>query len=360
MAGEDGVRDIEYLRGLEAAVLSGVEYGLKITMLGSTTPPRFPVPVLMQPRLAARHRIPLTLVLNRYIAAQAVLIEFVLKSGTELPDVSPPVLNAVLAAHNAALSGLVTAVSAEYEREEAALASNGRSQRAELIQRLLRAEPVDPSSLDYPFDGYHLGLVVLSPDPGPLLRALSKEVNARLLMTKAPDSTTWAWLGGKKPPDPIAVSEWAEGNWPRAVPCGAGEVTRSLAGWRRTHEQARAAASVAHLTSHAVAKYRDVALLATAHRDPLLLASMQDMYLDPLSQAGDRGEVLRATLRAFFDARRNRKSAGATLGVTRQTVSKDLKIVEGHLDQPIIECGDLLRAALQLEERGAFPTLDNC
>lgn len=359
MAGDEGVKDIGYLRELEAAVSSGVEYALELAALGGAKVTPFPLPVLVQARAAARHRIPLKRVLRGYLAAKTILSDYVGKAAAKPPDLGASALRAAIAAHNAAFDQLVTTVSDEYEREESARCPTGKSQQADLIQRLLRAEPAEEGLLQYDFDCYHLGLVVLSPDAQPLLRSLSREVDARLLTTKASGSATWAWLGAIQPLDPMAICRWAERHWTAPAPFGIGEVAQSLSGWRRTHNQAQAAASVAQLTSQAVRRYRDVALISAVSRDPLLLASLHNMYLAPLAQDGDRGKVLRATLRAYFDANRNASCAAAGLGVSRQTLSKRVALAEGHLGQAIGNQGDLLHAALQLEECGAFRLLDN-
>jgi len=358
MAGEDGVRDIEYLRGLEAAVSSGVDFGVEVIARGGATTSQLPLPLLTQARLAARHRIPLKLVIRRYLAAESVLNHFVFQAAAEDPEVGQPALRSALAAHNAAFDQLVSAVSDEYEHEESTRYATGRSQRTELIQRLLRGEPADGSSLNYSFEGHHLGLVVLSPDPQPLLRSLSSDVGAKLLTVRPSDSATWAWLGGTEAPDLERVARWARKHWPASIPLGIGEPAPSLSGWRRTHQQARAAAGLSHLTTHGHTKFRDIVLLSAACRDPLLRESMRDMYLVPLTQERDRGAVLRATLRAYFDADRKGSGAAAALGVSRQTVSKRLQVVEEHLDQPIAACSDLLNAALRLEEYGAFDQVD--
>jgi DNA-binding transcriptional LysR family regulator len=359
MAGGDDVRDAEYLRGLEAAVSSGVDYSLEVVSLGGAKGPHLPLPLLTQARIAARRRIPLKLVLHRYLAAKSVLNDFILEAASELPGCDPLVLRTALSAYNAVFDQLLPTVSDEYEREEASRWSTARSQHADLIQRLLRGEISDGGSLQYELHGHHLGLVVLSSDAGSFLRALSKAVDATLLMTKPSESTTWAWLGGNEPPNPASVHEWVARHWTESAPFGIGESTQSLSGWRRTHKQAQAAAGVATLTSRAPSRYRDVALVSAVSRDPLLFASLHDMYVLPLAQLGDRGEMLRTTLRAFFDADRNLSCAAALLGVSRQTVSKRIQEAEGHLGQPMSACGDLLRAALQFEECGAFPRLTN-
>jgi DNA-binding PucR family transcriptional regulator len=99
-------------------------------------------------------------------------------------------------------------------------------------------------------------------------------------------------------------------------------------------------------------RYGDVALLASISSDPLLLASMRDLYLRPLEPASRRGIDLRRTLLAYFNAERNSSSAAADLGLARQTVTQHLKIAEERLHKPVNECGDVLNAALRLELLG--------
>jgi hypothetical protein len=66
------------------------------------------------------------------------------------------------------------------------------------------------------------------------------------------------------------------------------------------------------------------------------------------------GAVLRATLRAYFAADRNNKSAASALGVSRQAVANRLSKVETRIGQPLSMCADAVDAALRMEELGFF------
>lgn len=66
-------------------------------------------------------------------------------------------------------------------------------------------------------------------------------------------------------------------------------------------------------------------------QDSLLTASLRELYLAPLEQERNGGEVLRATLRAYFSAGRNVSSTAAALGVNRRTVANRLHRVEERL-----------------------------
>ena len=348
---EDGaaVRDIEYLRGLNTAVVSGVEYGLEVLAVGEERASRIPLAVLTQSRLAARQRIPLDLVVRRYFAAKTVLNDIVFREAGKPPAIASEQLQLALAAQNSVFDQVLRKASEEYQRETEARSTSREAQKVERVQRLLRGEPCDPASLEYPLDGTHVGLVALSSDVRDPLRKLSREFDSRLLATQPFTGITWAWIGGKNAPDPESVGQWATKHWPESIPLGVGERTDALTGWRRTHSQAQAAAQLAHLESRPVVRYRDVALIAAVAQDPLLLESLKDMYLKPLSLKGNRGSALRTTLLAYFSSRRNTISAAASLGVSRQTVASRLRVIEGRFKRSVDQDGDLLHAVLRLE-----------
>ena len=123
-------------------------------------------------------------------------------------------------------------------------------------------------------------------------------------------------------------------------------------GWRRSHNQAKAAARIAAISSGSATRYKDVALLASASSDPLLLASFGDLYLRPLGSSSRQRDTLRKTLLVYFSVNKNSESTGAVLGKSRQTVAARLKVVEDKLGQPLSHCGDQLHIALRLESLG--------
>jgi len=354
---ENPVRELDYLQGLNEAVYRGVEYGIEVIAVGEDRAAPMPLPLLMQARLAARHRIPLERVLRRYLAAKMVLHEFVLSEATAMATLETALLGSVLTAQETAFDRLVATASGEYRRETTVPNSSQEGRRLEQIQRFLDGEPVDPSSLEYELSGHHLGIVARSSVVRPLLRQLSVENDARFLAVRPTDDETWAWISGRRPLDVNLIGKWTARNWPDSTPLGIGEPGEGLSGWRRSHEQARAAVSLAQPGSGGAVRYRDIALIAAAAKDPLLLASLREMYLAPLGEKGGRGTLLRETLRAYFAADGNSSSAAAALGVSRQTVSNRLQTVEKCLDHPLGQCADALFAALRLEELGRLSNL---
>jgi hypothetical protein len=223
----------------------------------------------------------------------------------------------------------------------------------ERARRLLAGELVDPSILEYDLTGHHLGLLAPATGARPLLRRLAAELDCRsLLLTPSPEEL-WAWLGSARGPvDAAAVRAWLSSEGDPDQPIGIGEPKRGREGWRLTHEQARTALWVADAKGAPVVEYTEAALQAAFGRDPVLTASLQERYLLPLAGGRDGGQMLRATLRSYFQAGGNSSSAAAALGVSRQTVANRLKTAEQCLDQPLDQCADALQAALSLEELG--------
>ena len=100
-------------------------------------------------------------------------------------------------------------------------------------------------------------------------------------------------------------------------------------------------------------RYGDVALLVSALQDELLVSSLHRLYLEPLEAERDGGKALRETLRAYFAAGRNVSSAGAALGVNRNTVANRLRAVEAAIGRPISSRAAEVEIALRLADIGA-------
>lgn len=343
------MRDLEYLRGLDNAVAQGVEYAIEVVAGGEERTP-IPVALTCQARLAARNRIPLESVFRRYIAGKALVGTLLLEEASRSDIFKPHLLKAITEAHEAAFERLLTEAEDEYQRETRARTTSHETRVIRCTRRLLAGERVDPSILEYDVDGHHLGLVALSANVDPLLRQLAKKIGCRVLTIHPSEMETWVWIGSKDSIDPTGVRSWLKSDWPDSLPLGIGEPSYTRSGWRLSHEQARSAVSFASSQSSAVVWYRSVSLIDFAGRDPLLRASLREMYLRPLANEGSRGNVLRRTLRAYFDTGCNTSAAAAILGINRQTVANHLNRVETILGQPIAACADSLHAALRLEQ----------
>jgi len=130
-----------------------------------------------------------------------------------------------------------------------------------------------------------------------------------------------------------------------------GEPARGLEGWRLTHQQAQAALVVALRRSpRGFTRYADVALLASALKDEGLARTLLDVYLMPLDGTGDRGPVLRETLRVYLDSECSVSCAAVALNVARSTVEKRLRMVEEKLGRTLHPCPAELEVALDLHD----------
>lgn len=357
LQGDTPVREPDYLHGLSEAVRKGVEYGIEVVAVGAERAEPAPLALPTQVRLAARHRVSLALVIRRFTVAKGSFQQFVLEEAAAMPDLAPAQLTEALTAQECALQQLIATATEEHRRETSPPAPTQEARIAERVRRLLDGEQVDTSLLEYDLSGHHLGLVARTPTAHPLLRQLGAAVDGRLLAVAPSEAETWAWIGARRPIDVEAVLRWVKDAWPDSTPLGIGEGAAGLSGWRRTHRQARAAANLDRSGSRAALRYRDVAMIAAAAKDPLLVASLQEMYLAPLAAKGHRDVPLRETLRAYFAADGNASSACSALGVSRQTVANRLLMVEERLQHPLAKCADALQVALSLEDLGHFPDL---
>jgi hypothetical protein len=134
-----------------------------------------------------------------------------------------------------------------------------------------------------------------------------------------------------------------------AVPVAIGEAAEGLAGWRQTHRQALAGFHVATRLDGRLTRYGDVSLVASMLQDELLVSSLRELYLAPISKAKDGGLNTRKTLRAYFAADRNVSSAPAALGVSRSTANNRLRGIDEKLGGPLRSCIHELEAALRLD-----------
>jgi hypothetical protein len=351
MEEESPTRDAEYLRGLREAVHQGVEYGIALLADEQERTLHFPIALISQARLAARQRIPLEMVIRRYLAGKTVLGDFMLQESVALDVRDPIFLRTALAAQDIAFDQLLALVTDEYSRERDRSASH-QSPVTDRVQRLLAGEMVDSSLMNYDFGCNHLGVAIGSPEARQIIRQIAVEVDSRALIVNPAQGEVWAWLGSKQPLDPEAICRVVASVRVAGATIGVGESSRSLTGWRLTHRQARLAFSVAQASPSGFVRYADVAITVSAAQDPVLTASLQELYLSPLDKERDSGRVLRSTLRAYFSADRNSSSAAAALGVSRQTVTNRLRHVEEQVGQPLSRCADAVAAALRMEELG--------
>lgn len=347
--------DPAYAEGLRAAVPTAVAYCIEGVERGEASLPPIPTELLSQARIAARNNVPLETVLRRYFAGYALLGDFLVEE-TEARGLGKEAgLKCLLRSLAAAFDRLLVAVSEEHGREQRGGPRTSERRRTELVERLLAGEPLDAQELAYDFAGHHLGLIASGKGASEAIRALAKALDRRLLLLEREEDVAWAWLGGREPFAPDALVGHLKTGWPAEARLSYGEPEGGPAGWRLTHRQAAAALPIALRGPVPSVRYADIALLASIARDELLVASLRQMYLEPLEAERDGGEVARKTLRAYLEAGQNISSAAAALEVNRHTVAIRLRTIEERIGRSLGTCTAEIDTALRLEELG-FPT----
>jgi hypothetical protein len=344
----------EYTEGLRTAIAAGIDYGIAAVEREQAVESPVPAAMRAQAQLAARSRVGLDTVLRRYLAGHALLGDFIL--GEAAADVSAVELKRVLRRLAAAMDRAISEVTAAYNKEAATGERGAERRRAELVERLLAGQPLDPGPLGYELDPHHLGIVAAGDGTASPLRRLARSLDARLLIVRREQGVLWAWLGRRDPIEVEDVHRLVAATWPPRADLALGETGEGSAGWRLTHHQARAAFLIAKRSPGPLIRYADVAVLASILQDDLLSTSLRRLYLDPLEDERGGGATLRTTLRAYFTCGRNGASTAAALGVSRQTVNYRLQTVEERLGRPLSSSSLELDAILRLTElEGVLP-----
>jgi hypothetical protein len=343
------VGDLSYVESLRAAASEAVDFGLAALGSSQDRLPLVPPALLSQARLAARSGVGLDTVLRRYAAGHALLVDFLVDEVERDRTLAPAELRKLLALGSSALDRLLTAVSEEYGRELECRSSFSRKRRlAERVERLLAGEPVDASDLPYDFSGWHLAIVAQGGGARQQVRALVADLNCLSLLVSRDGGQVWAWLGSRAPLDPAQILSSADPSPDMIV--AVGEPADDLSGWRLTHRQASAALTVALRGEQRAVRYVDVALMAAALGNDVLLRSLNRLYLDPLAAERDGGEILRRTLSVYFEVGGNVSSVAAALGVSRRTIRNRLERVEQLIGRSCQSAAAELHTALRLYE----------
>ncbi len=347
------VSEAEYAQGLQRAVAVALDYGIEGIAKSEEQVPAPPPELLAQARLAARNRVGLDVVLRRYVAGQTLLGDFLMAEAAELSPAEP---KRSLRRLSALLERLLAAVSTAYEEELKLRRRGSERHRAERIERLLCGESLEASGLSYDFEAHHLAILAQGPGAGELLGALASDLDARPLALEREHSLIWAWLGSRREPDQAKAMRLAKRMAREGTFVSLGEPGEGIAGWRLTHRQAEAALAVARRGEEPVVRYAEVALLASAMQDELLVASLKRLFLEPLEAERDGGEVLRETLRTHIGTGGNISSSAAALGVDRRTVTRRIRTIEEKLGHSLPDRAAEVEVALRLWElEGSSP-----
>jgi hypothetical protein len=331
---------------LGRAVAENVEVGLHQLEHGIRSEDRMVEVALRQARLAARNGVSSDTVLRRYAAGERLLADFVVQ---EADDVAGAILHRILSRQRQQVDRVCKAIAAAHRREREALGSSPPARLEQQVVRLLAGDPsVDVARLDYPFEGWHVAMLMIGSSGEERARAIAAALGRRLLAVCRPEGISWAWVGGRERPSHTELQAAVEAH-ANGVSIGLGEPRRALEGWRQTHQEARAAFEVMRRRPQKLTRARDILLLAAVMRDETLARSLLETYMAPLDRYGSSAGALRETLRAYLEVGGNAVTAAAALGVDRHTVHRRLRKAEEAIGGPLHGCYGELEVALELD-----------
>jgi hypothetical protein len=347
-------QDLEYQEGLQAAITAVLDYLLDGIARGPHHLGPIPLAAAGQARRAARAEVGIGTVLRRYLAGHRRLGELIAEEAehSQLSD-HGPLLRDLRRTQEALLEHLTAAIEHEYHHEHERITRPADQRRAEIVQRLLAGEQVEPvelAELGYELHGvWHIGLIASGSELDEAIQALKMAFAQRLLPVTHNAGTAWAWLGRSRGHNTAELERVLAALSALDVTFALGSPARGIEGWRQTHREAQGALLLALRKGQQLARYADSPLLAAALADETLAAWLRD-FLAPLGSRADGGVGLLQALRAYIDAECNRSSAASALRVSRHTVESRLRTVEQLLQRPLRTCLPELDAALALEE----------
>jgi hypothetical protein len=343
--------DPEYADGVRGAVVAAIDYAISsIENEEDASLRQPPAALLEQARASARRGIGLDLVLRRYCIGYSLLVNVLIEEAARPGQMGEMSLRRLLWAQAELFDHLIATVGNEHTRERRPPLQSPNQRRLERAERILAGEPLDFLDAGYELEDWHLGLIAEGATVVDAIRRLARSLDRRAIVVERPEGTAWAWLGGKDRLDPERVERRLADTWPHQSPAAIGEPGIGRAGWRITHQQARAAMPIAQRSEARYVRYRDVALLSSVSRDDLLATSLRELYLDPLVEGTDGGGVLIETLRTYFASDRNVSATAAALEVNRRTVTNRLRTIEERLGCSLLAGTAEIEAALRLQE----------
>jgi hypothetical protein len=242
----------------------------------------------------------------------------------------------------------------EYEHERARWLSSEETVRSSLIHAVVAGQPVDHAGFEegtgYRLDQWHVGLVVWTASSAPSVGVPVGAVDR---------STAWAWLpmraaagaAGARSLDLTAVRAFAAANGRLRMTLGL--AAHGEAGFRRTHDQAQQARTVALMAGDrvpAAVSFGDegVAIVAVMARDLERTRAWVAGVLGRLAIDDESTAALRETMRVFLLTGDNYSRTADLLVLHRNTVkyrvSKVLEERGGSVDSNRLDVALALQA----------------
>jgi DNA-binding PucR family transcriptional regulator len=346
---------------LEASIRANVERTLGILEHGvDPTAIAPPVAAVEYARRLAQRGVPVFALIRAYRLGHATFLHHVIENLVEHGSGSESVegratLEIVDRVH-ASVDSVIEALLVTYAQERDEWLNPNAILRAR-VRSVLTETGLDIESAqqrlgNYRLRQHHLGAELWVPDAAAGADSLARlRVVAEALATAAgcvdppmlvalDDATICAWL-------PVGTETRVERNRLAAVLPSSpemfvalGEPEPSLAGFRRTHEQALSAQAVARVNpgSHVrLVPYSDIAPIATMVSNLAAARAWVHETLGPLAVDGDRQAGLRETLRVFFATGGSYAATAKALGMHRNTAQYRVRTAEELRGRPLRE-----------------------
>jgi len=317
---------------------------------GEETP--VPASVLSSVREAANRDAPVELLLRCCFAVHSFVDDHILRRAA-IANIPSLAVRDILAGQANVFGRLSDVIVEEYGRWNRDRPKGPADRALRLVAGTLAGRFPTGPIFNYPLTDFHMAGVAVPEAMAMMEQVIARKGLTRLSVCASPD-VTWFWIHAQNSGSAYELMAEIERVIEGPMAVGLGEPGAEVHGWRRSHQQARAAFDLALEWGAAVVRYRQVALLAAAKTDPLLAESLTEIYLKPLRSSHDQKLDLVSTLREYFRADRNRASAAAALGISRQAISHRLGLAEERLREPLRSCGLSLETALLLDQVGEF------
>jgi hypothetical protein len=257
-------------------------------------------------------------------------------------------------------------VVSEYESEKENWLRNLSAARAARVRALLGSGRVDLDSseaiLGYRLRQHHVGVVCWTGETGAVDGVLARLEHAtaevarragcegRPIFLPQDESSAWAWLPlGARDVFPIQVATTFPAGVKTGIRFAFGAVGSGVSGFRRTHQQALGAHTVALAAGPAgplMTTFADVAPLALMSGSTELIRAWVTETLGSLADDDEHNSVLRHTLRVFLHEGGSFKATAERLTLHKNTVQYRVRKAEQSLGRPVGE--DRLQVELAL------------
>ncbi|WP_410585658.1 PucR family transcriptional regulator [Amycolatopsis sp. lyj-108] len=237
------------------------------------------------------------------------------------------------------VDSVMTEVAEVFEREREQYLHGRTQRRVQMIRDILGGSHFDAGELGYDLLRTHVGVVASGAGANSVLQRMIRRLGVRSLSVAAGGDLIWAWLATDEMPEPEGLED--------GVRIGIGDARAGADGFRATHRQALAAATVASRLDAGVCHYDAVSVEAAALGDEQAARRFVERELGALAAEGARNNILRATIHAYLSSAHNASSAAIRLGISDRTVAYRLNTCEEHLGRPVSTRAAELETALR-------------